>query len=122
MKSELKQFLSPEFLSRVDETIIFNDLGKEELFKIAEIELDKLKQRLKKVGFELTIEKNVATSIADRCFAKKSGAREIRRMVEQNIQNLISDKIITGTKKGSCMAVDYENDNFVVRVLNTMHS
>ena len=122
MKSELKQFLSPEFLSRVDETIIFNDLGKEELFKIAEIELDKLKQRLKKVGFELTIEKNVATSIADRCFAKKSGAREIRRMVEQNIQNLISDKIITGTKKGSCMSVDYENDNFVVRVLNTMHS
>lgn len=120
MQGELKEFLSPEFLNRVDETIIFNELGEKELSKIAELELDKLRNRLKKLGFEMSIQENIPSIIAEKCSEKNGSAREIRRVVEQDIQNLISDKIITGAKKGSVMTLDLESDNFIVKIHDVM--
>lgn len=106
MLSELKSFLSPEFLSRIDETIVFNPLGTEELTEIAYTELSVLEQKLKKLGYDLIFDRKIAHQIAENCDCNKSGAREIRRTVEQNIQNIISDKILEGADKEMPMILE----------------
>ena len=115
MLCELKRFLSPEFLSRVDETIIFNRLGSDNLEMIANSELSDLQNRMSKIGYELTYENNICADIAKKCCNSNSGAREIRRMVEQDIQNVISDKILTGAKKGSGMILDIDDSGFFIK-------
>lgn len=115
MLSELKRFLSPEFLSRIDETIIFNKLDSAVLEKIAESELASLKDRIGKIGYDFSVENGICSHIAQKCSDSNSGAREIRRMVEQDIQNVISDKIITGAKKGSSMILDVNDSGFFIK-------
>ncbi|MGN0601384.1 MAG: ATP-dependent Clp protease ATP-binding subunit [Oscillospiraceae bacterium] len=116
MTKELKQFLSPEFLSRIDETIVFNKLGEKELEKIAENELTDLKTRLEKIGYDFSYAENIVSRIAEKCSGMNNGARDIRRLIEQDIQNIISDKILTGAKKGSSMFLDYDGKEFYVKI------
>lgn len=106
MLDELKRFLSPEFFSRIDETIIFNTLGIEELTEIAVSELSELQSRVEKLGYNFIFDKNTAKKLAEKCDCSESGAREIRKTVEQNIQNLISDKILDGADKNIPMILE----------------
>lgn len=106
MLEELKKFLSPEFFSRIDETIIFNTLGATELTEIAVSELTILKARLKKLGYNFIFDETIAKKLAEKCDCSESGAREIRKNIEQNIQNLISDKILDGADKSVPMILE----------------
>ena len=106
MLEELKRFLSPEFFSRIDETIIFNTLGTTELTEIAVSELTILKARLKKLGYNFIFDETIAKKLAEKCDCSESGAREIRKNIEQNIQNLISDKILDGADKSVPMILE----------------
>lgn len=106
MLEELKKFLSPEFFSRIDETIIFNTLGIEELTEIAVSELSELQSRVKKLGYSFIFDRTTAKKLAEKCDCSESGAREIRKTVEQNIQNLISDKILDGANKNIPMILE----------------
>ena len=116
MLSELKTFLSPEFLSRIDETIIFNRLDTPELEQIARLELESLKTRLDRIGYELSFSDDAASYIAKKCTDHNSGARGIRRIVEQDIQNIISDKILLGAKKGSTMVLEHNDTDFFIKL------
>lgn len=116
MLGELKKFLSPEFLSRIDETIVFNTLGTEELCEIASSELSDLKFRLKKLGYEFLFDDKAANTLASKCSCHESGAREIRKTVEQEIQNLISDKILAGADKSIPMLLELsDNEEFIIK-------
>ena len=115
MHNELKQFLSPEFLGRIDQVITFNQLGEKELTEIASNQLDALKARLGKIGYEFIFDQNISSEIAKKCSDQTSGARELRRLVEQDIQNLISDKILIGAKKGSSMVLDFDGSEFFIK-------
>ena len=119
MENELKQFLSPEFLSRIDEVITFNQLGETELSEIASQELLSLKVRLEKLGYDFIYEDRVCYEIAKKCPTSTGGARELRRLVEQDIQNLISDKILSGTKKGASLALEFDGKSFFIKELIT---
>ncbi|MDO5125169.1 MAG: ATP-dependent Clp protease ATP-binding subunit [Ruminococcus sp.] len=120
MLTELKKFLSPEFLSRIDETIVFNRLGKAELYEIAQSELKNLKERLQKLGYEFDFDDAASKALADRCECNESGAREIRKVAQQNIQNLVSDRILDGIPKDVPMVLSVtENGEFVI---NSMHN
>lgn len=116
MKKELKQFLSPEFLSRVDEIIVFNQLGKTELGEIADLELADLQNRLCKLGYKLEFNSEISSHLAEKCLGKNGGAREVRRLVEQDIKNLISDKILSGQDKSESMIIELsDNGEFFVQ-------
>ncbi len=90
----LKEFLRPEFLGRVDEIVVFNTLGKEELVKIAAILIDEFKQPLKDKGITLTVNDGVYEVIADKSEDGGRGARDIRRTIRKTVEDQVANILI----------------------------
>jgi len=86
MKS-LSQFLRPEFLGRVDEIVVFDPLSKESFEKIAALMLDELKEPLADKGIRFDYEDSALALIADKAFGNKGGARDLRKVIRQNVED-----------------------------------
>ncbi len=95
--AEVRKFLKPEFINRLDEIIIFNRLGEKELYKILDIQLEDLKQRLTEVGYELEVSSEVKDFIVKGMDSYNFGARPLKRRVEQTIENKVAELIITNS-------------------------
>ncbi len=93
MKS-LKEFLRPEFISRIDEVIVFKPLVKENFEKIAALMLDEMKEPLAEKNIILKYDENALKAIAEEAFGKSYGARDIRRVIRKEIEEKIADIII----------------------------
>ena len=90
----LQSFFSPEFLNRIDEIIVFNDLDELSLERIAEKMLSELKSRLAESGKSLEISKEIAPLIAKKVYAKRLGARPIRREIIHSIETPLAEFIL----------------------------
>ncbi len=110
----LSEFLRPEFLSRVDEVVVFNPLSDDSLAKIAELLLNELKSGLKEKATELFFDFSVCELIAKKCAGTKTGAREIRNIIRRDVEEKIVDMII---KDGYVKSVvlNAENSEITVR-------
>ncbi|MFQ6171033.1 ATP-dependent Clp protease ATP-binding subunit [Oryzobacter sp. R7] len=104
---ELKQHFRPEFLNRVDDTIVFPQLSQAEIVQIVDLEIAKLDKRLKDkdMGIELTpAAKNL---LATKGYDPVLGARPLRRTIQREIEDVLSEKILFGElKSGEIVAVD----------------
>ena len=90
----LKEFLRPEFLGRVDEIVVFNTLGKEELIKISAILIEEFRQPLKDKGIELVLGDGVCEIVAEKSEDGGRGARDIRRTIRKNIEDKVANILI----------------------------
>ena len=90
----LKEFLRPEFLNRVDEIITFNHLSRENFAGIADIMLRELKQSLKERGLTLTWDEEINGYLVDLAFSVTYGARNLRRTIQRELEDPISERII----------------------------
>jgi ATP-dependent Clp protease ATP-binding subunit ClpC len=112
---ELEKSFKPEFLNRIDEKVVFNPLGKEQIEIIAKIEMDMMLFRLKEKGYNITVSKEVILSIATVGYDKKYGARPIKRAISERVGNLISKAVlkkeVVVNKKYSLIL---ENDEIVI--------
>ncbi|MFT3789274.1 MAG: ATP-dependent chaperone ClpB [Tepidisphaeraceae bacterium] len=97
VKDLLKQFFRPEFLNRIDETIVFHPLGKEQLAKIVDVQMRHLRKRLADRGMSLTLTDAALKLLADEGYDPQFGARPLKREVQQRIENPIARKILEGT-------------------------
>ena len=95
----LSDFLRPEFMSRVDEIVVFNPLTKENYAEIAGLMLGEMKEPLAEKGITLKFDKRVLNLIADRSFGKKFGARDIRSVIRSDIEDKIADVIVENAGK-----------------------
>lgn len=93
----LSEFLRPEFLSRIDEIVTFAPLTKENYESIAALMLDEMKEPLAEKGITLKYSKKALTAIADKAFGQKFGARDIRRVIREEIEDKVAELIITST-------------------------
>ncbi len=89
----LQEFLRPEFINRVDEIITFNHLSKENFLGIADIMLAELKTVLADRGYTLTWEEDLREYLVEKAYSVTYGARNLRRTVEQDVEDPISEKI-----------------------------
>ena len=96
LKKELKKFFTPEFLNRLDEIIIFNSLGKEEVKKIVKLELGKLSKRLVGLKYNITFDDTILELISEVGFDETYGARPIKRAIQDKIEDFVSEEIIKG--------------------------
>ena len=100
MKSELMQILTqhfkPEFLNRVDETVVFHPLTLENIKAIARIQLQTLMSRLSANGYEVTLADHLVTRLADIGFDPVYGARPLRRAIQNNIEDPLSKLVLSG--------------------------
>ena len=94
LQKELKNFFTPEFLNRVDEIVVFNPLKEEEIKMIVDIELQKLLDRLNKMGYTININDEVRSHISKIGFDEKYGARPIKRAIQEQIEDLISEEVL----------------------------
>ncbi len=95
LKKELSKFFAPEFLNRIDDVIIFNSLKKDNIDKIVKLEIDKLIDRLISMKYKISYETSVVDLIAKVGFDDQYGARPIKRAIQDKIEDLISERILT---------------------------
>ena len=97
----LKAKFSPEFLNRIDDTVIFNSLEKEHILDIVEIALKNLDKRLKHMGYTVKLSKAAKEFIADKGFDPAYGARPLHRAIQRYIEDPLAEKILAlGNKQG----------------------
>ncbi|MDQ1545598.1 MAG: ATP-dependent Clp protease ATP-binding subunit ClpC, partial [Actinomycetota bacterium] len=112
---ELKKHFKPEFLNRVDETIVFPQLNKEELLQIVDLFISRLKLRL--MDRDLTIELSLSAKekLIEIGFDPALGARPLRRAVQHEVEDRLSEKILHGElNAGDHVHVDYLDNEFVI--------
>ena len=93
----LSNFLRPEFLGRIDEVVVFNPLTKEDFEKIASLMLDEMAEALEENGIKLKVMKKALSVIADKSFGQKFGARDIRKFIRTDIEDVVAELIINST-------------------------
>lgn len=94
---ELKKAFRPEFLNRVDEIIVFNQLTKDEIHEIASRMLVKTSERLHAMEIEMTFSPEVVTMVSDAGFDPVYGARPLRRAIQSKVEDRLSEQILDGT-------------------------
>ena len=96
LKKELKKFFAPEFLNRIDEVIVFNQLVKDDVKKIVKLEVDILSKRLSKLKYNFVIDESVIDLISEVGFDELYGARPLKRAIQDKIEDYISEEILNG--------------------------
>ena len=113
--AELKKEFRPEFLNRVDDVIVFHKLSKEDIFKIAGNMLEKLANRAENIGISVEFDNSVTSYVAEIGFDSVYGARPLRRAIQSNVEDMLSEKILTGEiSKGDNIIFSYEEGMFKV--------
>lgn len=114
--SHLKQTVRPEFINRIDETILFTPLTKENTLSIVHIQLDQLKERLKQNDINLVIKEDAVEWIAEAGYDPHFGARPIKRVIQKQVLNELSKQILAQTIDTSHNVVmDLFDDKIVFR-------
>ena len=107
----LKKQFSPEFLNRIDETILFKTLNKEDILKIIDIEIKHITERIKDLGYTAKINKNAKVFIADEGYDEKNGVRPLKRAIQRLFEDPISELIIDSKiVKGETITVSLSKD------------
>ena len=96
LMKEMKNFFSPEFINRIDDTIVFNSLTKENIKQITEIELKKLIKRLEEMKYKITYDESLVDMLAQVGFDEVYGARPLKRAIQDKVEDLISEEVLTG--------------------------
>ena len=115
---EVRRIFKPEFLNRIDETIVFHALTKEDMKKIVTLMSKTLVERCKKqMGIDLHITGNVKSHIVDAAFEPKYGARPLRRMIQNKIEDGLAEEILAGrVKPGSAVEAAMQKKEIVFQV------
>lgn len=112
--AEMKRNFKPEFLNRIDETVIFKSLGRDHISDIVKINLGYLEKRLKGRGIEIEFGDSVIAHVADKGFDPVYGARPIKRTIQGLIQDPLSMKILSGdVKSGQTVKVEFRDGQVV---------
>jgi ATP-dependent Clp protease ATP-binding subunit ClpC len=95
LMKEMKNFFSPEFINRIDDTIVFNSLSKEDIKKITDIELKKLMGRLTEMKYKITYDDSLVEYIAKIGYDELYGARPMKRAIQDKVEDLLSEEVLT---------------------------
>jgi ATP-dependent Clp protease ATP-binding subunit ClpC len=119
IENALKRAFAPEFLNRVDDVIVFNTLGKDEIFKIIDIELKSLFGRVHSLGYEVKLTDVAKEFIADKGFDSNFGARPLKRAIQKYLEDPIAEEILKGEiNEGDILEIDYNKETDLIVVEN----
>ena len=114
---EIKRFFRPEFLNRIDETVVFHALNKEHIHQIVDMNLKDAASGLLEKGVGLEVTDSAKGWLRDKGFDPHFGARPLRRVIQDNVEDKLSDSILNGEfKPGDTAVIDVEDDHLVVKV------
>ena len=112
---EMKNFFSPEFLNRIDDTIVFNSLTPDDIKKITEIELKKLVNRLSDIKYKIVYDDTLVEYLAKVGFDEMYGARPLKRAIQDKVEDLLSEEVLTGKMvEGKTYNIKVDNDEIKI--------
>ncbi len=120
IESALKKAFAPEFLNRVDDMILFNNLNRGHIHQIIDIELAKLFVRIKDLGYGIELTDAAKDHVAEKGFDEKFGARPLKRAIQKYLEDPIAEEIISANlEEGDSVKVDYvkKDDKITVDVI-----
>ena len=110
----VRKFFRPEFLNRLDEIIIFNNLPKDSMKEIVKIQINELKERLLEKNITLCIEDSGINWLANKGYDPSYGARPLKRLIQKEIQDKIAEGILSGKiLEGNGVSISLKNENLV---------
>lgn len=111
VRSELKKLMRPELLNRIDKVIVFRALTKPDALKIVDLQLNELRGRLVRKGISIDANKKAKVYLAEKGYDAKNGARPLRRLIQDEIENYLADKLIADElPKGSVVKITLKKD------------
>jgi len=115
LNESLKRAFRPEFINRLDATVIFRSLNKEDIQKIVSLELAKVAERLKEHDLALTATPEALTELATLGYDAEFGARPLRRVIQQKVEDPLSDKLLSGEfQNGISIHITLDHDGEVI--------
>ena len=112
----LKQSFRPEFINRIDETVIFNRLGKNEIGKIVDIQLTRLTERLSERKITLKLTNTAKNLLAERGYDPLFGARPLKRTIQSDLENPLAKHVISGMiREGDIVTADVSSGEIVFK-------
>ena len=109
IQNALKKKFSPEFLNRIDDVVIFNNLDKDHLTKIIKLELGALQDRVKELGYSLSLSKKAITFLIDKGYDKQYGARPLARAIQRYVEDAMAGEILKKSlTNGSEVTFDWD--------------
>ena len=112
LKKSLGKKFSPEFLNRIDEVVVFNELDKNEIEKIVNIEIKKFISRLSEIEYKIQIDSKAISFLAKKGFHKEYGARPVKRAIQKFIEDEVAKMIVKNKiKKNDNIVISHKKDN-----------
>ncbi|MEK7869485.1 MAG: type VI secretion system ATPase TssH, partial [Nitrospirota bacterium] len=112
---ELRQHFRPEFLNRVDETVVFHPLATEQLVKIVEIQLERLRGRLAERRIQLAITPTALAYLGERGYDPVYGARPLKRLIQQELETPLARLLVKGElRDGETASIDRKENALVI--------
>jgi ATP-dependent Clp protease ATP-binding subunit ClpC len=116
LKKEMKNYFSPEFLNRIDDTIVFNSLTEESIKQIVNIELTKLMKRLGELKLVFKFDDKLVSHISKVGFDDTYGARPIKRAIQDQVEDLISEEVLNGNViEGKQYTLSIKTDKVIIK-------
>jgi ATP-dependent Clp protease ATP-binding subunit ClpC len=111
IQKALNKAFAPEFLNRVDDIVMFDQLSKESIYKIIDLELEGLYKRIGDLGFKINLTETAKEFIANKGYDIQFGARPLKRAIQKYIEDELAEKIIsTGMKEGDTVIIDFDEE------------
>ncbi|HLO91816.1 MAG TPA: ATP-dependent Clp protease ATP-binding subunit [Lentimicrobium sp.] len=123
IENALKRSFAPEFLNRIDDVIIFDSLEREDIHKIIDIELKSLYNRIKDMGYIMSITEKAKDFIVEKGWDSQFGARPLKRAIQKYIEDALAEEIIKSKiHEGDFIIIDHEEDNPELKISITTPS
>jgi len=112
---EVKRFFRPEFLNRIDATVVFHQLSREEILSIVDLMIELVNKELDEKKIELKITDAAKEYLGEKGFDPVLGARPLRRLIQNEIEDLLSDEVLNGRlNQGDTAVIDLEDGKIVI--------
>ncbi len=113
---EVKRFFRPEFLNRIDATVVFHQLTRPEILQIVDLMMDQVRKELQEKQVALELTDAARDYLGEKGFDPVLGARPLRRLIQNEVEDLLSDELLSGRiNEGDTAIIDLEDNKVVVR-------
>jgi ATP-dependent Clp protease ATP-binding subunit ClpC len=117
IENALKKSFAPEFLNRIDDVVIFENLEKEDIFKIIDIELNHLYERIHNLGYKIKISKRAKDYIVEKGWDPQFGARPLKRAIQKYVEDVLAEELIKHKIENSdTVHLDYDEKKDEMKV------
>lgn len=111
IENALKKAFAPEFLNRIDDVVVFNQLNKEDIVRIIDIELEKLYSRITALGYKIKLSDDAKDFLADKGYDQSYGARPLKRAIQKYVEDMLAEEIIKAElQEGDSIEVVFDKE------------